>query len=149
MHLLFVGIEKSIMEVSEKYTKDDNLATKFMNHANRYIAQLESVHVDYLQIQQSPNTNYLSEWCLGIARVFPFLYRKLTTMLNLSMFHGNKYMCMIQSMHVMIAHLMSSRLKTINKLTQLIKLFLDCCHQFARLCKLTASHRPGCLRAIM
>ncbi len=69
MHLLFLGIVKSIMEVSAKYMKDDKLATKFSNHANIYIAQLEAVHVDYLQIWQLPNTNYLLEWCLGMAQV--------------------------------------------------------------------------------
>ncbi len=43
MHLLFLGIVKSIMEVSEKYMKDNKLATKFNNHANIYISQLEAV----------------------------------------------------------------------------------------------------------
>ncbi len=61
MHLLFLGIVKSIMEVSEKYMKDDKLATKFNNDANIYIAQLEAVRVDYLLIRQLPNTNYLLE----------------------------------------------------------------------------------------
>ncbi len=87
MHLLFLGIVKSIMEVSEKYMKDEKLATKFIHHANGYIAQLESVHVDFLQLRQLSNTNYLSEWCLGIARIFPFLCEKLTTVLAPSIMH--------------------------------------------------------------
>ena len=132
MHLLFLGIVKSIMEVSEKYMKDDKLSRKFINHTNGYIGQLESLRVDYLQIRSLPNTNYLSEWCLGIARVFPFLYGKLTTVLAPSIMHGDKYMCMVQSMYVMIAHLMSRRRTSTDKLTQLVKLFLDCCHRFCK-----------------
>ncbi len=132
MHLLFLGIVKSIMEVSEKYMKDEKLATKFIHHANGYIAQLESVHVDFLQLRQLPNTNYLTEWCLGIARIFPFLHGKLTTILALSIMHGDKYMCMVQSMYVMISHLMLRRPTSTNKLTQLVELFLDCCHKFCK-----------------
>lgn len=82
MHVLFLGIVKSIMEVSNKYMKDHKSATKFINRANKCITQVESVHVDYLQ---------MSEWCLSIARVFPFPYGKLTIIIDPSIMHGNKY----------------------------------------------------------
>ncbi len=90
------------------------------------------MHVDYLQIRQLPNTNCLLEWCLDNARVFPFLYGKLTNVIDLFIMHGNKYMCMVQSMYVMIAHLMSWGPTSTSKMTQLVKLFLDCCHQFCK-----------------
>ncbi len=88
--------------------------------------------MDFLQLRQLPNTNYLSEWCLGIARVFPFLYGKLTTILAPSIMHGDKYMCMVENMYVMISYLMSRHSTSTNKLTQLVKLFLDSCNQFCK-----------------
>ncbi len=41
MHLLFLGIVKSIMEVSDKYMKQYRLSIKFISHDNTYIAQLQ------------------------------------------------------------------------------------------------------------
>ncbi len=78
MNLLFLGTVNSIMEVSDKYMKQCRLGNKIISHANTYIAQLQSFLLDFLQIWPLPNTNYLSEWQLGMAHVFPYLYDKVT-----------------------------------------------------------------------
>jgi hypothetical protein len=132
MHLLFLGIVKSIMEVSDTYMKQYRLGNKFISHANTYIAQLQSFHLDFLQIRPLPNTNYLSEWCLGMARVFPYIYGMVTSTIEPTIHYGDKYMCMIYSMYVMISHLMSRRHTSSQQYLQHIKLFLDCCHQFCK-----------------
>ncbi len=97
----------------------------FISHANTYISQLQSFHLG----------NYLSEWCLGIAHVFPFLYGKVTTTIYPIIHYDNNYMCMVYSMYVMVAHLMSQHQTSSQKQLQYNMLFLDCCHQ---ICK--ASH---------
>ncbi len=86
----------------------------------------------------------LSEWCLGIAQVFPYLYGKVTTTIEPSIHYGDKYMCMVYSMYVMVAHLLSQQQTSSQQHLQHIKLFLDCCHQF---CKATrdATIKPFCL----
>jgi hypothetical protein len=132
MHLLFLGIVKSTMEVSDIYMKQYRLGNKFMSHANTYIAQLEKFHLDFLQIRPLPNTNYLSEWCLGMARVFPYIYGMVTTAIEPTIHYGDKYMCMIYSMYVMISHLMTRCHTSSQQQLQYIKLFLDCCHQFCK-----------------
>ncbi len=91
MHLLFLGIVKSIIEVSDTYMKQYGLGNKFISHATTYIARLQSFCLDYLQIRPLPYTNYLSEWCLGMAHLFPFLYGKLTTIIEPIIHYGNKY----------------------------------------------------------
>ncbi len=84
MHLLFLGIVKSIMKVSDKYMKQYRLGNKFISNANTYIAQLQSFCLKLLQIQPLLNTNYLSEWFLGMACVFPYIYGMVTTTINLA-----------------------------------------------------------------
>ncbi len=74
IYLLFLGIVKSIMEVSDKYMKKNRSGNKFISHANTYIEQLESFCLEFLQTHNLPNTNYFLEWCLGMAYVFPFMY---------------------------------------------------------------------------
>ncbi len=123
MHLLFLGMVKSIMEVSDTYMKQNQLGNKFITHANTYIAQLQSFHLEFLQIWTLPNANFLSEWCLGIARVFPFLYGKVTTTIEPTIHYGDKYMCMVYSMYVMISHLMSWYQTSSQQQLQHIKLF--------------------------
>ncbi len=91
MHTLFLGIVKSIMEVSDNCMKQYRVGNKFISHANAYIAQMSSFHLESLQLQTFPNTNYLSEWCLGMAHLFPFLYGKLTTIIEPIIHYGNKY----------------------------------------------------------
>ncbi len=100
MHLLFLGIVKSTMEVGDKYMKQYSLGNKFIIHANTYIAQLEKIHLDFLQIRSLPNTNYMSEWCLGKARVFLFIYGMVRTTIEPTIHYGDKYICMLYSMCV-------------------------------------------------
>ncbi len=87
--------------------KQYRLGNKFISHANTYISQLQSLGVEFLQIQPFPNTTYLSEWFLGMACVFPFICGKVRTTIEPTIHYGNKYMCMVYSMYVMVAHLMS------------------------------------------
>ncbi len=128
MHLLFLGIAKRIMEVSDKYMKQYRLGNKFISHANTYIAQLEKFNLDFLQIQPLPNTNYFLEWCLVIVFVFPFLYGKMIITIEPTIHYGNKFMCMIYSYYVMVSHFMSKHQTSSQQQLQHIKLFLDCCH---------------------
>ncbi len=107
IHFLLLWIVKSVMEVSDNYMKQYRLGNKFISHANTYIVQLQSFHLDFLQIWPLPNTNYLSEWCLGMARVFPYIFGMVTTTIEPTIHYGDKYMCMIYSMYVMISHLIS------------------------------------------
>ncbi len=72
---------------------------------------------------------------LDMARVFPYLYGMVTTTIEPTVHYGDKYMCMINSMYVMISHLMSWCHSSSQQQLQHIKLFLDCCHQFC-----TATH---------
>ncbi len=65
-----------------------------------------------------------------MARVFPYIYGMVTTTIEPTIHYGDKYMCMIYSMYVMISHLMSRRQTSSHQHLQHIKLFLDCCHQF-------------------
>ncbi len=89
-HLLFLGIVKSIMEVVDKYIKQYRLGNKLISHVKAYTAQIESFHLEFLQIQHFPNTSNLSEWCLGMAHVFPFIYGKVTTTIKPTIHYGNK-----------------------------------------------------------
>ncbi len=126
MHLLFLGIVKSIMEVSDKYMKQYKLGNKFISHVNTYIAQLQSFCLNFLQIQPLPNTSYLSEWCLGTVHVFPFIYGKVTTIIEPTIRYGNKYMSMVYSIYVMVVHLMSPHQTSSQQKLQVFY----CCHQF-------------------
>ncbi len=97
MHLLFLGIVKCIIEVSDKYMTQYRWGNKFISNANTHNAQLSSFCLDFLQIQPLPYTNYLSEWCLGMARVFPFIYGKVSTTIEPTIHYSDKYMCMVYS----------------------------------------------------
>ncbi len=132
MHLFFLVIGKRITEVSDKYVKQNRLGNKFISHANICIAQLEPFWLDFLKILQFPKTNYLEEWCLGMAHVFPFIYGKSTASIEFKIHYGNNYMCIVHSMYAMVAHLMSQQKTSSWQQLQHIKLFLDCCHQFCK-----------------
>ncbi len=112
------------------YMKQYRLGNKFISRANTYITQLDKFNPDFLQIQTLPNTNYLSEWCLGMAHVFLFVYGMVTTTIEPTIHYGN--MCMIYSMYVMISHLMTRSHTSSQQQLQHIKLFLDFCHQFCK-----------------
>ncbi len=92
----------------EKYMKQYSLGNKF---------SLIQIHT-WLSCNHSVLSFYkygnLSEWCLGMACVFPFLYSKVTTTVELIICYGNNYMCMVYSMYVVVTHLTSQRQTSYN-----------------------------------
>ncbi len=57
MNLLLLGKVKSIMDVSDMYMKQYRLGNKLISHANTFITNLESFHLDFLHLPQFPNIN--------------------------------------------------------------------------------------------
>ncbi len=66
----------------------------------------------------------------GMDCVFPFIHGKLTTTIHPTIHYGNKYMCMVHSMYVMISHLISCHQTSSQQQLQFMRLLLDCYHQF-------------------
>ncbi len=100
------------MEVSDKYIKQYRLSNRFINHANTYIAQLQSFRLEFLQIQLLPNTNDLSEWCLGMAHVFSYIYGMVTTTIEHTI-HRQIYLHDIQHVcHCIISYVTASTIIT-------------------------------------
>ncbi len=90
------------------------LGNKFISYANTY-RLLESFHLQFFPLWQLTNTNYLAECCLSMAHVFQFIHDKSITIIEPVIHYGNKYMCLVQRMYVVVACLMSQCQSSSNK----------------------------------
>ena len=138
MHLVFHGVVATCVSVMEDFITDHGLTQQFERLANHYLQDIQSLRLEWCKMKQLPKTQWLAENELGYARVMPFICglffhnlelpkrtctRPATVTVVKQMFH---------SLHVMVCILMSPRDPGPTEIDGHVKVFLSCCHRFAR-----------------
>ena len=147
MHLLGHGIIATILELIESVLSDHYLWKDFRKFANPFLEDIATFKLAWCHVKSLPKANWLAEDCFGYGRLMLFLYGQYFGQKSLPDSAGILSACLPQlkqllcSCNVMICKLMSRAplpeeqedLEThIELLNSHIKVFLSCCHRFAK-----------------
>ena len=147
--MIFLGITKALMSTLRCFMKRYGHGTDFENFINPFILDIASFRLDYCVLKKTPDTLWVSENYLAMARIFPWAYGLYC--LNFrpsteSMVHDettfrDEVLLMeqlINTFSVMVANLMSRDTNYANKerniLEKQIKIFLTTCSNFSTQC---------------
>jgi hypothetical protein len=138
MHLLFHGLVAAVMELLHKFMLLISKLATFERLVNVYLTKIESLRLDWLKLRELPKTKWLAENLLGMARILPAVYGMFFTNFTVPPIYSCAAQSLkqtINSMHVLISALMSSRcsFEHSRKIDIYIKIFLSCVHRSAKL----------------
>ena len=74
MHMIFRGVTKDCIELMSGFMKDHKLETKFHEMINPFLLDIQAMRLDWCRVKPLPNTQWLAEDEMGLARIFPFVY---------------------------------------------------------------------------
>ena len=106
---------------------------------NCYLKDIMKFRLDYCVLKQLPKKNWISENHVGLARILPFvigqyfLYFDPEKRVETTSDHVIWLKRLVNSLHVMIALLMTKEKVDTVKMDAHIKIFLTCCHRFSKL----------------
>jgi hypothetical protein len=138
MHLLFLGVVGTILEVAATYMKKYNKETSFNTHINAFLKDIIGFRLDYCVLKKLPRKNWISENHVALARIIPFVFGQYV--LNFSK-EGDMHdlseeerwlQRLVNSAFVMISLLMTRENVETTRLNTHIKIFLTCCQRFSK-----------------
>ena len=138
MHLVFHGVLAYTVEVMERFITDHKLSNQFLDLVNDYLDDIEGHRLEWCKVKTFPKKQWLGENELGLARLLPFVYGMFFENISLpdntntseQSVTGAKQM--LHSLHVLICILMSTDDPNDTEILNHVKVFLSCCHRFAR-----------------
>ena len=138
MHLVFHGVVAYCVEEMDSFLSDHALTPKFERLANNYMLDIQSLRLEWCKMKFFPKTQWQAENELALARIIPFIYGLLFLNLDLparsntSLETTHAIQQMFHTLHVLVCILMSPRDPEADEVDEHVKLFLSCCHKFAR-----------------
>ena len=129
MHMLFLGIVGSILEIFASFLVKNKHETAFNAHINGYLTDIISFRLDYCILKKLPKKSWISENVLGLTRILPFLVSQYFLNFNVSSEdeHRVHWERLINALYVMMAMLMTKDRVDTENLDKHIKIFLTCC----------------------
>ena len=143
--VLFLGITKALMSTLFCFMKHYGHGATFENFINPFLKDIASFRVDYCVLKKIPNTLWVSENYIGMARIFPWAFGlyclnfkpTADSIVHDQTIFDDEVLLMkrlINSFSVMIANLMSRNPNYEEKerdvLDKQIKIFLTTCSNF-------------------
>ena len=138
MHHIFHGITDDIIVLITDFLKEHSLATTFDDSVNPFLLEISSFRLDWCRMKKLPSKQWLAEDLLGFSRIMPFVYgqfflqHKISDTTRTSEETLVSIQQLLNSLHVMVSHLMSPRDPDVEKIDLSVKIFLSCGHRFVR-----------------
>jgi hypothetical protein len=133
MHMLFLGVVDSTTEIIAQALKSAKIFTTFATRANKLLIELKKLSVDMARClpfsgERKTMGSWVSEQQVAICRVYPAIFSFLEDLSKTTKDPWLYVHCyrLINSLHVMIAHIMTrSREHDTKRLQILIEIFLS------------------------
>ena len=72
--MLFLGVTKAVLKCMNRFMKSYGHGAAFEALINPLLEDLAGFHVDYCQTKTLPDSNWISDNCIALARIFPWVY---------------------------------------------------------------------------
>ena len=127
-----------VHEVIRRYVQfheGSQVRDKISGNDNPFLLDIQAMRLDWCRVKPLPNTQWLAEDEMGLARLFPFVYGQF--FLNMDL--GNSFTSpktlkaleqLVHSFHVMVCGIMSPRKTSSHVIDAHVKVFLSCCNRF-------------------
>ena len=137
MHHLFEGIMKALIEVTMDFLKFYKLWSRYCEHINPILEELNNLKLDYCHIEPFWHTNsdykptgWIAENYLAYARLSVVLLVHMEPFIDHNHLGFVEFKSMIHTAFVLLSHLMSRSCVNPYEIEELIKIFLSTCHNF-------------------
>ena len=138
MHHLFVGIVKSMIEVTMEYLKYHKLCSKYCEMIHPLLDDIDSLKYNFCRAEsfwesnkrEYKPTGWIAENYLGYSRIISLLLCSIDTIMDNTFKRYLEFKCMIQVSFIQISHLVSHTSIDVDHIDCLIKIFFETCNMF-------------------